>query len=277
MENQQALVIEQERDAFLANLVSSQAPALLAQNDTAIQLYYPSKTFIARSGVNPLAAAASALFALIAKLRHAEQYNDIIQLRQDLVHEVKAFECAAVGRHYSPEQVLAARYVMCATLDEVILLTGWGQASDWLHNSLIKSFNDDETTGEQVFALLDRLRIKTKEYIDLIEFFYLCLSLGFEGKYRFIDNGRQSLDNLLDDLYRIIRRERGDRSLPLAVSSGNRFMPSLKKPLSLSLRRILITTGVILALVYISFIIMLHVEIQPVYQLLSTITTGAAS
>jgi type VI secretion system protein ImpK len=275
MEREQAVAIEQEQDAFSAAFITSQATSLLIKNGISVQSFYPSKTFIARSGVNPMAASAAALFSLIAKLRHAEQYENVEQLRQDLVYEVKAFECAAIGRHYQADQIVAARYVICATLDETILRTNWGMNSDWSHNSLVKAFQDDEITGERVFALLERLRSKPLDYIDLLEFFYLCLSLGFEGKYRYIDNGRQSLDALLDDLYRIIRRERGDSKAPLAVMTGNRFLPAIKKPAMLPLRRILIGTGIVLGVVYVSFIMMLHIEIQPIYQLLTAVTAGS--
>ncbi|MFN7096558.1 MAG: type IVB secretion system protein IcmH/DotU [Gammaproteobacteria bacterium] len=273
MEREQAIALEQDQDVFSA-VFTGQAPALFKKKSISVQSFFPSKTFIARSGVNPMAAPAAALFSLIAKLRHTEHYDNIEQLRLDLIHEVQAFECAAMGRHYPGEQVVVARYVLCATLDETILRTNWGAASDWQQNSLVKAFQDDETTGEIVFTLLERLRSKPIDYIDMLEFFYLCLSLGFEGKYRHIDNGRQSLDVLLDDLYRVIRRERGDIKAPLAVISGNRFMPIPKKPAILPLKRILIATGVVLAVVYFSFMMMLHIEIQPIYQLLTAVTAG---
>ncbi|MBY0545159.1 MAG: type IVB secretion system protein IcmH/DotU [Gammaproteobacteria bacterium] len=249
----------------------------VAKSAVAIQTYCPSKTFIARSGVNPLVACASALFSLIAKLRHTEDYADISQLRADLIHEIKAFECAAVGRHYNAEQIVMARYVICATLDECIVQTQWGRAGDWHRLSLVNAFEEDETTGERVFALLDRLRSKIKHSIDLIEFFYLCLSLGFEGKYRFIDNGHQSLDLLLDELYRLIRSERGDLRGALTLVKSNSVTPLTKKTFEFPLKRLLIGTGSILAVIYLSFVMMLHIEIQPVYQLLSAMTLGTAS
>lgn len=238
----------------------------------AIQSYCPSKTFIARSGVNPLVACASALFSLIAKLRHTEDYADTVQLRADLIHEIKAFECAAIGRHYNTEQIVMARYVICATLDECIVQTDWGRAADWHRLSLVNAFEEDETTGERVFALLDRLRSTIKHSIDLVEFFYLCLSLGFEGKYRFIDNGHQSLDRLLDELYRLIRQERGDLKSMLLTNKPSNTTLLPQKSVDFPLKRFLMGAGGVLAVIYLSFVMMLHIEIQPVYQLLSAMT-----
>lgn len=252
------------------------APAILNKKNISAQTYVPSKTFIARSGVNPLAAAGAALFSLVAKLRNTPIYHSISELRSNLIYEVKAFECAALGRHYHTEQIIAARYVICATLDETILNTSWGKGSDWEDNSLLKAFEENETTGVRVFHLLKKLQRAPSNYIDLLEFFYLCLSLGFEGKYRFVDNGRQSLDALLDNLYRIIRRQRGDSVLPLSPPAANNTLPRITMK-TLPLKRILTMTSVVLGIIYFGFIIMLHLEIKPVNQLLTVATTDSPS
>lgn len=277
MKEEQVLAVDYDRNASMKSSVVSQSRALSKKNEVLLYSYCPSKTFIARTGVNPLVAAASALFSLVSKLRHTEQYENSVALRENLVYEVKAFECAALERHYQAEQIILARYVICATLDETILQTQWGRESDWHQHSLVMAFDGDETTGERVFALLERLRNKTKDSIDLLEFFYLCLSLGFEGKYRFIDNGHQSLYRLLDDLFRTIRRERGDKSSPLVMMKGARTSAPLKNPPKLPLKRILLVLITMLGVIYFSFIMMLHLEIKPVYQLLSTIVSDTTN
>ncbi len=274
METQTAVAFEPIEEALDPWALNQCKPVTMAPAALSVQSYCRSKTFIARSGVNPLVATASALFSLIAKLRQAKSYENLNQLQSDLVHEVKAFECAAIGRHYDTEQIVVARYVMCATLDETILRTAWGLARNWQQYSLVAAFKEDAATGEKVFALLERLRQTPTAYVDLLEFFYLCLSLGFEGKYRIIDNGRQALDSLLDDLYRIIRRERGDVSAPLVVSSQARMMQADNQSIGLPLKSILTTAAIILTVVYTSFVMMLHIEVQPVSQLMAAVTTN---
>lgn len=273
------VAIEHEQDVLSPVFMTppiTPTPTILNKKGISVQSYCPSKTFIARSGVNPLAAAGAALFSLIAKLRHTSVYHSITELRSNLIYEVKAFECAALGRHYHEEQIVVARYVICATLDETILNTSWGKNSDWQDNTLVKAFKENETTGVRVFHLLKKLQRAPNNYIDLLEFFYLCLSLGFEGKYRFIDNGRQSLDAVLDNLYRIIRRQRGDQITPLSPPSINPTQP-VKKIKSLPLGRVFIITSLILGLIYFSLITMLHFEIKPINQLLSVATMDSIS
>jgi type VI secretion system protein ImpK len=44
----------------------------------------------------------------------------------------------------------------------------------------------------------------------MLELMYLCLSLGFEGRYRVQTRGVQELENIRDAVYRQIRQLRGD-------------------------------------------------------------------
>ncbi|MBT2372289.1 type IVB secretion system protein IcmH/DotU [Pseudomonas fluorescens] len=44
----------------------------------------------------------------------------------------------------------------------------------------------------------------------MLELMYLCLSLGFEGKYRVVERGVLQLEGIRDALYRQIRHVRGD-------------------------------------------------------------------
>jgi type VI secretion system protein ImpK len=50
----------------------------------------------------------------------------------------------------------------------------------------------------------------------MLELMYLCLSLGFEGKYRVLQRGMLELEAVRDSLYRQIRQLRGD--VPREVS-----------------------------------------------------------
>ena len=47
---------------------------------------------------------------------------------------------------------------------------------------------------------------------------YVLLSLGFEGKYRVIHRGRDTIEQLRDELFTTIRRQRGDYERSLSPS-----------------------------------------------------------
>src|SRR5690606_28779404 len=64
--------------------------------------------------------------------------------------------------------------------------------------------------GEKFFQLLERLSRNPVKHLHLLELMYLCLSLGFEGKYRVMPRGTLELEVIRDSLYRQIRQLRGD-------------------------------------------------------------------
>src|SRR5205814_2305350 len=46
---------------------------------------------------------------------------------------------------------------------------------------------------------------------------YYCLALGFEGRFRIVDNGRTQLETLKQRLAQIVRQNRGDYERPLSL------------------------------------------------------------
>ncbi len=236
-----------------------------------LQSFCQTKTFSAKLGVNPLVAGASALFALVAKLRQCQFYCDIDSLRQELVHEIKAFECTLQTRNYQPEQILIARYAICATLDETIQSTSWGRKSNWHEQNLLYHFQGEMWGGERFFLIVERLKQDARNQIDLVEFIYICLSMGFEGKYRVIDNGRDQLANAMDDLYHVIRQQRGDFPTQLARqpkrSTKTATAPTHTAP---KLWVIGACTAAVIAGVYLCFSYLIGVTATPLANTLTT-------
>lgn len=168
-------------------------------------------------GLNPLVNAASMLLAVFHKTRQSVSHPNVGALHQQLVTAIRAFETSAKEKNIRPEIVLAARYVLCTALDEAVLNTPWGAESAWTQRSLLSLFHNETNGGEKFFLLVDRMRERPAENLDIIELMYILLSLGFEGKYRVISRGRDMIENIRDELYRIIRTHRGDYERQLSA------------------------------------------------------------
>ena len=121
------------------------------------------------------------------------------------------------------EVVLAARYALCAGLDEAVLSTPWGQQSEWAQHPLLVALHREAWGGEKFFEMLDRISQDPARHIDLMELQYLCLAFGFAGKYQVQERGHERLAEVQQDLYRKIRNHRGptDRSCRCA-GAGSR-------------------------------------------------------
>jgi type IV/VI secretion system ImpK/VasF family protein len=196
--------------------------------------YYRSKAFNSTVGINPLITSASVLFSIATTLMQISTLPDPRQLHQDLSHEIRAFETKAHKEGYRSTVILAARYVLCTFIDEILLKadwanTEWANSNIWKEQTLLQTFHDEDWGGEKFFVILERSFEDPALYLDLLELLYLCLNLGFNGKYQQWDNGRTELVKISDHLYKFIRQERGEfyKNLLIAhASEGKPLLPS---------------------------------------------------
>ena len=130
-------------------------------------------------GLNPLVQAASPLLLLAGQLRRHLAVGDVAGLRRHALDEIRRFEERRAAAGVPSEVVLAARYALCATLDEAVLSTPWGAQSEWAQQSLLVALHREAWGGEKFFDMLDRISPDPARHIDLLELQYLCLAVGF--------------------------------------------------------------------------------------------------
>lgn len=161
-------------------------------------------------GLNPLEAAAAPLLSLITRLKNTSSHPDPEQLRQRMIEELKTFTAQARNAGIDEKTTFRARYVLCTTLDEVVLNTPWGRASQWSENSLLITFHNEAWGGEKFFELLDSVIQDPRKNLYLLELMYLCLAFGLQGRYKLLENGRSRLEEQRERTYNAIRSARGE-------------------------------------------------------------------
>ncbi|MCU9849875.1 type VI secretion system protein TssL, long form [Defluviimonas sp. WL0024] len=168
------------------------------------------------TGMNRLNACASPLFSLISRIGNRAQHLDPDKLRQSVVAEVRAFENRALQAGIPAQTVKIARYALCAVLDDVVLNTPWGGQSSWGLQSMVGTFHRETVGGDRFFDLLARLEKEPANNLELLEFIYMCLSLGFEGRLRVEQGGPDKHLQIRGALARLIRAQRGPVERDLA-------------------------------------------------------------
>jgi type VI secretion system protein ImpK len=202
------------------------------------------------AGVNPLLGAAATLLALAEQLRNTATHDDPAGLRGQLLQQVAQFESAAAARGVARPKVTAARYLLCSFLDEVIAATPWGEAS--AERSLLQEFHEERSGADKAFQLLERLGQDAADNADLLELFYVCLRLGFEGRYRAVPEGRAQLDAIATRVLEVVRpsaatpaRARSLSEPDQGIAHQRLLAPALVPPWLLAL----LAGGVLLGLV----------------------------
>lgn len=171
--------------------------------------YFRSKLFATNSVNNRLLAAASPLLSLLERLCVSPTLPDINEARKNFEHELYAFNSRLTNNRYSQEFIAIAHYLLYATIDELL-----GKNYLRVFNDNIKfqaftpSSSDNLGPEKQFFNIIEHLEESPIQYLDLLELAYYCLISGFEGKYYAATNGRQALDNLIEELHQLITKNR---------------------------------------------------------------------
>ncbi|MBN9625435.1 MAG: hypothetical protein ABS39_01740 [Acidovorax sp. SCN 65-28] len=169
------------------------------------------------SGGNPLVASANVLLNLVPQIRAMASNADPEGFQRLLLANLREFERSAGVAGVPIETVIGARYCLCTVVDEAAAQTPWGGSGVWPKFSLLVALHNETWGGEKFFQLLAKLVQTPHQHIDLIELMYFCLMLGFEGRYRVIENGRSQLETLKARLLALIESTRGDRSGALSL------------------------------------------------------------
>ncbi len=169
------------------------------------------------AGRNPVLQAAVPLLVLAGRLRGQIANANVQGLRAQCIQEIRAFEERLRRATIPDADVLAARYALCTVIDEAVLNTPWGAQSGWAVESLLVTFHREAQGGDKFFQILDRLLGEPQRYLSLLELWYVCLSLGFEGRYRLDERGTIRLEDIRRDLLQRIEQLRGPADPALSL------------------------------------------------------------
>lgn len=167
-------------------------------------------------GEEALTASAAPLLQLMARVNNTANPPDSGDLREWTVRQIGIFEQEAGGRGVEPEQLRAAHYALCVSLDDVVLNTPWGSRGRWRAQPLVATFHRETGREERFFEVLRQMCNNPRKSLPAIKLMYLCLSLGFVGRYRASGGGAADIKRIREEIYAIILRQEKAASPELA-------------------------------------------------------------
>jgi len=157
-------------------------------------------------GVNPLVAMANPILAAVPQIRRTLKHPDPAALLASLRDQIESLELNAISGEIADDTVSSAVYALCALLDESAAATPWGQT--WIDQGLLHALRGESGGAEGFFAELERSSADPEKNADLLELFYICLALGFEGRYGGAEGDKQALEQARNQLYDLVARRR---------------------------------------------------------------------
>ncbi len=142
------------------------------------------------------------------QLRRAEPSS--LPQPEQLHHRLKGYvdellrKTADVGFSHQDGQDIA--YAVVAFLDEIALTKGEAIRQHWQTNPLQVGLFGENLAGENFFTRLQTLRADHRRH-EVLRVYYLCLTLGFQGRYR-VRGGELELLTLTDALQKELARAR---------------------------------------------------------------------
>ncbi|HZU21610.1 MAG TPA: DotU family type IV/VI secretion system protein [Terriglobales bacterium] len=126
------------------------------------------------------------VFTAVVRLRYGKQaVPNAEAFRAHLKDALRAADQDGRARGYSAEDVQKAILALVAFIDESVLNSRNPVFADWSRRPLQEELYGRHIAGELFFETLQQLltRLDSIETADLLEVYYLCLALGYRGRY----------------------------------------------------------------------------------------------
>lgn len=150
------------------------------------------------------------LLTAIVRLRaDRQEVPSAEKFRGQVLQAIKIADQQAKVRGYTEEDIRLAVFAIVAFLDETILNLRKPVFKDWVRKPLQEELFGRHVAGETFFENLQLLlgRRDSTELADVLEVYYLCLLLGYLGRYSISSKAelRASME-LTDEKIRRIRK-----------------------------------------------------------------------
>jgi type VI secretion system protein ImpK len=176
----------------------------------AVQAYAPDIKIdeLVAPNENPILRSAGPLLLLLGRLRVALASASPASLMELAANAIKFFEKDIRSAGISEAQANAAKYIICATADDIVQNIPTEDRHVWTQYSMLSRFFGERIGGVRFFDELTRLKQDPLVNYGVLELQHTCLALGFQGLHRTSAGGVATLQQIQRDLYETLRRVR---------------------------------------------------------------------
>ncbi|OOF81943.1 hypothetical protein BKG92_07415 [Rodentibacter ratti] len=200
--------------------------------------------------INKMIDAATPLLGMLLRLKDLNSETMPDKLYTQVVTDIQSIEQLLKEQGYESGVIVSFRYIFCTFIDEVALSQGWGSNNNWLNKSLLTHFHNETWGGEKVYILLEKLMSEPKRYKDLLEFMFLCFSLGFRGRYK-VNNHNGEFEVVYRRLYDLLNTLKDSQNETLVF---HQYQKKIREPYylpkKLTVKKILVLGFIGLSVIY---------------------------
>lgn len=203
---------------------------------------------------------ATPLIGLILRAkRQKKAHQNLNHLYQQCVDEITSIEFELLESGEDTATVIAYRYILCTFIDEAIMSTEWGASSIWTSKSLLVHFHNESWGGEKIYLIIQKLEQDFEKYFYLLEFVFLCLCLGFQGRFKLMAYHEQKKhEAIVHTLYDKLRLHRKTKNSYLVSPYDNIAPKKYQFDRTITPKKVILSILCITFIVYLIYAILLN-------------------
>ncbi len=163
---------------------------------------------IVAPNANPFLRAAGPLLLLFGRLRVQLSRASAANLMEQVAAAISEFDTQVRAVGISAELARTAKYVICATADDIVQNIPSEDRHIWTQYSMLSRFFGERIGGVRFFEELERAKADPVGNYTLLELQHACLAMGFQGIHRTSAGGAATLQAIQRNLYETLRRAR---------------------------------------------------------------------
>lgn len=136
-----------------------------------------------RRSSHDLVSLSGPVFELLLKLQ-AGLVSPSNEIRPTIKRLLDELEQRGSSLRYPGNQINSAKFALAAFADEVVLTAAFPLKEEWEKFPLQLEFFGEHLAGVKFFERLEELSNNIEAEADVVEVYYVCMLLGFKGKYK---------------------------------------------------------------------------------------------
>ncbi|MCF6244395.1 MAG: type IVB secretion system protein IcmH/DotU [Sulfurovum sp.] len=173
--------------------------ALQAYRNTSIPFMYSKQN-------QPFLRTLRTLYFEIYLIERGDSSLNSTRLREKIIDIMDNHMKSLAELGYENTHIMIIRYILATFIDELLGAVQWKGADGWLNQYSILGYYYKETYGgEKFFQLLNQFVQEPSQYMQHMKLIYVCLSLGYKGKYALLQNDNGQVEKVRQELYAHIK------------------------------------------------------------------------
>lgn len=157
--------------------------------------------FLDKGSNQPFLMALRTLYREVLLLMNGEGETNIDLLQRKLIDKMDYHTRFFSEQGIENTHIMIVRYIISTFIDEFLGTMSWRGGEAWANYSLLGHYYQETYGGEKFFELLEQFAKEPVKYMQHMKLIYVCLSLGYKGKYSLVNNADMQVESIRQELY----------------------------------------------------------------------------